>query len=132
MMDYGHQLYNTASAGRLKKLDSIRREGIRIYTGAFTISPVEALHVEANDTPLELRRNELGQRFMYKIKSNTSYIEILNTLDDREDQNYEENESSIKHTGNDSKRKQRLYNTKKTTVISIKPTLTNQRLQEGK
>ena len=49
--------YNTASAGRIKKLDSIHREGIRIYTGAFRTSPVEALHVEANDPSLELRRN---------------------------------------------------------------------------
>ena len=37
--------YITASAGKLKKLDSIHREDIRIYNGAFRISPVEALHV---------------------------------------------------------------------------------------
>ena len=61
-MDYGCQLYNSASAGRLKKLDSIHREGIRIYTGAFKTSPVEALHVEANDPSLELIRNELEHR----------------------------------------------------------------------
>ena len=30
-IDYGCQIYNTASAGRLKKLDSIHREGIKIY-----------------------------------------------------------------------------------------------------
>ena len=30
-MDYGCQLCNTASTGILKKLDSIHREGIRIY-----------------------------------------------------------------------------------------------------
>ena len=47
-IDYGCQLYNTASAERLKKLDSIHREGVRIYTGAFRTSPVESLHVEAN------------------------------------------------------------------------------------
>ena len=75
-MDYGCQLYNTASAGRLKKLDSIHRQGIRIYKGAFRTSPVEA-----NDPPLDLRRNELGLRFLYKLKSNSSYIETLNTLD---------------------------------------------------
>ena len=40
-----------------KKLDSIHRESIRIFTGAFTMSPVESLHVEAYDPPLELRRN---------------------------------------------------------------------------
>ena len=62
-MDNGCPLYNTASAGKLKKLDSIHREGIRIYTRAFRNSLVEA-----NDPPLELR-------FWYKQKSNTSYIE---------------------------------------------------------
>ena len=45
-MDYGCQQYNIASAGRLNKLDSIHREGITIYTGAFRTSLVEALHVE--------------------------------------------------------------------------------------
>ena len=54
-MDYDCQIYNTASAGRLKKLDSMHREEIKIYTGAFRTTPVEALHVEANDPPLELR-----------------------------------------------------------------------------
>ena len=46
-MDYGYQLYNTASAW--KKLDSIHREGIGIYEWALKILPVEALHVKAND-----------------------------------------------------------------------------------
>ena len=97
--DYGCQLYNTASAGRLKKLDSIHRDGIRIYTKAFRTSPVKTLHLEANNPPLELRRNELGLSFLYKLKSKTSYIQPLNTLHDKEDQNYEENERSIKPTG---------------------------------
>ena len=80
---------NTTFAGRLKKLNSIQREGIRIYTGAFRSSWVEALYVEANDPLLELRMNELGLRFLYKLKSNSSYIYTLNTLDDIEDENYE-------------------------------------------
>ena len=45
-MGYGCQQYNTALPERLRKLDSIHREGIRIYTGAFRTSPVEALHVK--------------------------------------------------------------------------------------
>ena len=98
-MEYGCQLYNTALPGRLKKLGTIHREGIRIYTGAFRISQVEALYVETNDPPLELRRNELGLRLLYKLKNNTSYIKILNTLDDSEDLNYEENKRSIKPPG---------------------------------
>ena len=50
-IDYTCQIYNTASAGRLKKLDSMHTEGIRIYTGDLKTSPVESLHVEANDPP---------------------------------------------------------------------------------
>ena len=50
-IDYGSQIYNTASARRLKKLYSIHREGKRIYTGTFRTSSVESLHVEANDPP---------------------------------------------------------------------------------
>ena len=67
-MDFGCQLYNTASPGILNKLDSIHREDIRISTGAFRTSLVEALHVDANDPPLELRRNELGLRLLLKLK----------------------------------------------------------------
>ena len=50
-MDYGCQLYNTASAGTLKKLDSIHRESIRINIATFRTSPVEALHVKARTHP---------------------------------------------------------------------------------
>ena len=81
----GCQLYSTASPGRLKKLDRMHREGIRIYRGAFRTSSIEFLHVEANDPHLELRRNELGQRFLYKLRRNTSYTKLLNILDDRDD-----------------------------------------------
>ena len=64
IMDCGCQLYSTAFAGRLKKVDIIHIEGIRIYTGAFRTSPVKTLHVEVNDPPRELRKNELGLRFL--------------------------------------------------------------------
>ena len=50
----------------IKKLDIIHRKGIRIYTGAFRTSPVESLHVKAFDLPLELSRNKLQLRFLYK------------------------------------------------------------------
>ena len=50
----GCQLYDTASAERLK-LDSIHREGIRIYTGTFKTASVESLHAEASDPPWNLK-----------------------------------------------------------------------------
>ena len=91
--NYGCQLYNTAPAGKTKKLYSIHREGIRIYTDAFRTSTAEALNIEANNPSLELRRNELRLRFLYKLRSNPLYIEALNTIDNSEDQSYEESES---------------------------------------
>ena len=39
--------------------------------------------------------NELGLGFLYKLKSKTTYKKSLNTLNDRDNQNYEENEKTI-------------------------------------
>ena len=55
------------------QLDSIQREGLRIYKRAFRSSPVEALHVEANGPSPGTRIEQTGLRFLYKLKSNTSY-----------------------------------------------------------
>ena len=37
---------------------------------------------------MKLRWNELGLKFIYKLKSNTIYIEFLNKLSKRENYNY--------------------------------------------
>ena len=66
---------------------------------AFRTTSVESLHAEAYDPTIELRRNKLGLKFLYRLRSNTKYTESLNTLDDREDQNYEENKGTTKPTG---------------------------------
>ena len=83
-MDYGCQLFYTVLAGRLKKLESLHKEGIRIHTGTFRTSPVEALYVEANNPPLELRRNELELRLLFKLKSNNLCIHTKYTGRQRE------------------------------------------------
>ena len=70
---------------------------------------VEALHVETNDPSLELRMNELRFRYLYKLKSNSSYICTLNTLDDSEDQKYGESERSVKPTGVQLRNLERRY-----------------------
>ena len=62
------------------------REGIRIYTGTLKTSPVRSLQKEAY-APHTQQKNELGLRFLYKLRINTTYAESLKTLDDREDHN---------------------------------------------
>ena len=57
-------------------LDSIHREAIRLYTCAFRALPVVSLHAEAYDPPLELRRNELGLRFLYWLGSKSHIYRI--------------------------------------------------------
>ena len=72
--------------------------------------------------PLELRRNELGLRFLYKLKINSSYIETLNTLDENEDQNYRENERLIKPTGVHLGRLEQRYMVEKKEIEEINQT----------
>ena len=69
---------STAIPGRFKKLDSIHSEDIEVYTKAFKISPIKVLNVKAKELSLELRRNVLGLKFLYKLKSSTIYCRVLN------------------------------------------------------
>ena len=68
-LDYGCQIYSSACKTKLKELDVVHNMGIRICTGAFRTSPVESLYVDSNELPLDLRREELGLRYMTRIKS---------------------------------------------------------------
>ena len=72
---------------------------MRIYTGTFRTSPVESMYAEAYDPTMELRKKELGLRFLYRLRSNSTYTDSLNTLDDREDQNMQETKEQKKPTG---------------------------------
>ena len=92
-MDYGCQLYSTTTKGRFIKLDSVYIEGIRIDMEDFRTLPMETLHIEANKLSLNMCRNELGQRFLYKLGSNQTYMEALAILDDIDNCKYIEHEN---------------------------------------
>ena len=53
---------------------------------------VNQIKIANNEPSLDIRKNELGLRFLYKLRSNPTYMESLITLDDSEDYNYEDNE----------------------------------------
>ena len=69
-LDYGLTVYGNVSKDALEPLNVIHRQGIRLCLGAFKTSPKEALYVEANEPPLEVRREDLLMRYALKIKSN--------------------------------------------------------------
>ena len=68
-LDYGCQIYSSACRTKLRELDVVHNMGLRICTGAFRTSPVESLYVDSNELPLDLRREELGLRYMTRLKS---------------------------------------------------------------
>ena len=69
-LDYGCQIYSSASKSNLDALNIVHNMGLRICSGAFRTSPVKSLYVDTHQLPLDLRREELGLRYLMRIKCN--------------------------------------------------------------
>ena len=75
-IEYGCQVYGSASKTILGKLDVVHNMALRICTGAYRTSPVESLYVDAEIPPLSIRREELGLRYLCRVltsKLNPNY-----------------------------------------------------------
>lgn len=66
VLDYGTFLLEGGSVMGTKKLDVIQSKALRIITGSMKSSPVNALQVECCEPPLQLRRQFLSDRFLFK------------------------------------------------------------------
>lgn len=71
-LDYGSIVYGSARRSYRSVLDTIQNQALRICLGAFRTSPVDSIHVEANEPPLEFRRRKLALQYAIKMKSNES------------------------------------------------------------
>lgn len=71
-LDYGSQIYSSASKSDLQNLDTIHNMGLRICSGAFRTSPIESIYIDTDQLPLDLRRQELGLRYLSRLKSASS------------------------------------------------------------
>ena len=58
-LDYGCSVYGSARPSYIKRLDTVHNQGLRLCLGAFRTSPVQSLYVEANESPLDMRRTRL-------------------------------------------------------------------------
>ena len=56
IIDYGSQIYGSASETVLNNLNSIQTQGLRICTGAFKSSPNLSVLCESGELPLKLHR----------------------------------------------------------------------------
>ena len=80
-MDYGCIVDGSASKEALAKLDPVHNQGLRLSLGAFRSSPVESLYVEAQEPPLEIRREKLALQYIIKLKANIgnpAYDDVFN------------------------------------------------------
>ena len=81
-LDYGCIVYGSASKVALAKLDPVHNQGLRLSLGTSRSSPVESLYVEAQEPPLEIRREKLGLQYILKLKANPvnpAYDVVFNT-----------------------------------------------------
>lgn len=62
-LDYGCQVYASASPSVLNQLNTIQATGLRICLGVPRTTSTEALQVEAGELPLDLRREQLTAQF---------------------------------------------------------------------
>ena len=79
-LDYASHLYMAATESRLKLLDPIHNEGLRIATGAFRSSRIQSLYVESNSPPLKFRRVEYSLNYYSRILyANSRISRIINS-----------------------------------------------------
>ena len=65
-LDYGCEIYNSASFNTKKCLDKIQNQALRICTGSMRSASLKALQVEMGDPPLEIRRQSLIAKAFFK------------------------------------------------------------------
>jgi ribonuclease HI len=68
-LDYGCIVYGSARNSYLQALDRVQNGALRLCLGAFRTSPIPSLQVEANELPLNLRREKLTLQYITKLKS---------------------------------------------------------------
>ena len=69
-LEYDCAVFSSAHKSYLKKVEPIQNQGLKICLGAFRTSPMQSLHVEANEPPLYLRFDKLCIQYALKLRSN--------------------------------------------------------------
>ena len=81
-LDYGCEIYGTAPAGVLEKLDPVHHKGLRACLGAYRTSPFESLYAVTGEMSLTKRREMLQMNYYVKMKQFLPH-ELPLRLDDK-------------------------------------------------
>ena len=95
-LDYGCFIYRSARKSYLRELDTIHHQGLRLALGAYNTSPVESLYIEANEPPLELRRQKLALQYYTKLSSCPTNPTYNNTFHPQYTELFDQKEKAIK------------------------------------
>ena len=77
IIDYGCQVYGSATQPVLRRLDPIHNEGLRLSTGAFRSSPTVSIQVESGEPPLPLHRELVTKKSKLRLLQNHSPVNHL-------------------------------------------------------
>lgn len=81
-LEYGCEVYSSATEARLRSLDSVHHAGVRLATGAFRSSPILSLLVDAGVQPLDLRRQSLLFRCWFRVQRLPEAVPCVSVLRD--------------------------------------------------
>ena len=68
ILDYGCEVYNSASNHLLSKLEKVQNNCLRVILRAMKTTPITALQIEACQPPLQIRRNYLLTKYHLKLQ----------------------------------------------------------------
>ena len=77
-IDYACEFYYSTSQRNRHKLDCIQHKCLRLCTGAFRSTPINILLITNKEKPLEIRRQELQTKFLYRIYKNDIFLDHTN------------------------------------------------------
>ena len=98
-IDYGCEVYGSATKTALKIIDPIHHQALRVCTGAFRTSPCESLYVEAQEPALSDRRKLLLLQYYIRINRIPDSTVVYHMSDTSLDRRYRNSRKKPKSVG---------------------------------
>ena len=95
-LDHGCFIYGAARKTYLKEINTIHHQGLRLALGAYSTSPVESLHAEANEPSLKLGQEKLSLQYYLKLSSCPLNPAFNNTFQPQFTEQFPQKETGIK------------------------------------
>lgn len=74
VLDYGNLVYSTANKNLINTINAVHNAGVRLATGAFRTSPIDSVMADAEQTPLQIRREKQLLFYATKILSSDKHL----------------------------------------------------------